>query len=194
MHTRGRPSQDLSGLRFSKLMVTTETYFKADSKSRRQRYWVCTCDSGATKAIRANSLISGHSKSCSAVKHRQVRFLDLIRHQFGNGQILVIAYAGPGLDVNTGKHYRLWRCKCACGKVFVIRANSLRQCKTRSCGCLRANKGRARFRALHFIERKMGKDAIADIEQLSAFAHVDHIFGVALSASKQMNESNGESR
>jgi hypothetical protein len=183
---------DLAARRIGKLLVGTKTFIRADSKGRTQRYWMCTCDCGVVKAIRANSLIRSHSKSCSAVKHRQGKFLNLTGQQFGDGRIMAIAYAGVGLDVNTNKRYRLWRCKCDCGKFFVTRANSLRQGKTRSCGCLRANKARARFRALHFIERKMGSDAIIGIERLSAFTHGDHIWGVALSAAKQMTESNDE--
>jgi hypothetical protein len=62
---------DLSGRRFGKLQVGNETFIRADSKGRTQRYWSCTCDCGVTKAIRASSLIRGRSKSCSTLRHRQ---------------------------------------------------------------------------------------------------------------------------
>jgi hypothetical protein len=169
---------DLAGRRIGKLLVGTETFIRADSKGRTQRYWMCTCDCGMTKAIRANSLICGHSKSCSAVKHRQMRFLDLTSQRFGN--VVALAYAGLGLDVNTNKHYRLWRCRCDCGKLFTTRAASLRSGLTRSCGHLRADKARARFRTLHFIERQMGKSALAGLERLSAMDHCQSILKNAL--------------
>ena len=34
-------------------------------------------------------------------------------------------------------HYVWWRCKCECGQVVTIMANSLQNGLTRSCGCLR---------------------------------------------------------
>jgi hypothetical protein len=183
--------QDLSNRRFGKLTVLPSSFIKRDSKGRTCRYWSVRCDCGTVKSVRANSLLTGHSQSCSAMRHRRVNFLDLTHHQFNNGKIVVIAYAGVGVDVNTGKSYRQWRCRCSCGKEFTTRSGSLRQGKTRSCGCLRRNKARARFRALHFIEREMGKDAMIAIEELSTSAHGDHIWSTALSAVRQMNKSSG---
>jgi hypothetical protein len=135
----------------------------------------------------------GHSKSCSAVKHRQVRFLDLTRHQFNNGKIFVVAYAGVGVDANTGKHFRKWRCRCSCGKEFVTRAASLLSDKTRSCGCLRANKARLRFKALHCIERWMGKQAILGFERLVQLDHPETILKNALGSLPPVPPDKGRS-
>jgi hypothetical protein len=162
-----RASVNLAGRRFGKLQVGSETEIRTDSKGRTCRFWMTTCDCGQVKAIRAASLIAGHSKSCSAVRHRRTRFVSLVGSQFGDGKVVVVGYAGVGIDANTGKHYRRWRCKCACNKFFITRATSLLQDKTRSCGCLRIEKARARFRALHLIERQLGKQAIAGIERLA---------------------------
>lgn len=40
-----------------------------------------------------------------------------------------------------------WRCRCACGREIVTNGLSLRQGRTKSCGCLRSEMTRARFRA-----------------------------------------------
>jgi hypothetical protein len=142
--------RDLSGRRFGKLQVGNETFIKADSKGRTQRYWSCVCDCGVTKAIRASSLIRGRAKSCSNLRHRQQRFVSLLGHRYGNGRIVVVGYAGTGIDVGINdkshlKFYRKWRCRCACGKFFITRAASLKSGKTTSCGCVGAEKARRRF-------------------------------------------------
>jgi len=50
------------------------------------------------------------------------------------GRLTVIEYAGL---TATGKHRRpLWRCRCECGKICIIRASSLVKGATTSCGCL----------------------------------------------------------
>src|SRR5262249_4964795 len=173
-----------------------ETFIRADSKGRTQRYWSCTCDCGVTKAIRASSLIAGHSKSCSTLKHRQQRFSSLLGNRYGNGRIVVVGYAGTGADFtkkdNTHpKFYRQWRCRCACGKFFVTRAASLKSGRTTSCGCVRASKASRRFAALHLLEKALGPDTIRGIEDLSQMDHVDSILKNALGSAQH---SNGDAR
>ena len=52
------------------------------------------------------------------------------------GRLLVLGHAGS-VDVGNGKKKRAWWCKCGCGKVFSIRANSLLSGNSKSCGCTR---------------------------------------------------------
>ena len=35
----------------------------------------------------------------------------------------------------------MWKCKCECGKIIVIRGTSLTGGNAKSCGCLRGNRG-----------------------------------------------------
>lgn len=64
------------------------------------------------------------------------------------GRLTVLARAG---STETLPRRPLWRCRCACGAEAVVMAASLREGRTRSCGCLRAELareavGRARAR------------------------------------------------
>jgi len=58
------------------------------------------------------------------------RFIDLIGQKFG--RLLPIKSVGK----NRHGQYQ-WLCKCSCGEEKIIDGNSLRNSKTKSCGCLR---------------------------------------------------------
>jgi hypothetical protein len=106
-------------------------------------------------------------------------FIDLTGQRFT--RLVVQGYWGVSAQGRCGtKRMRAWTCKCDCGMTRVILANSLRRGKSRSCGCLRREKAAARFRALHFIERQMGDEALAGIERLSAMDHCEQILSNAL--------------
>lgn len=179
---------DLTGRQFGLLTVESYQGTRRSTKGRclTYRVWRCRCSCGGMITTRTSSLLSGHAKSCGCSR-RGKRFLDLTSRKFG--LLTVVGYSGIGVDDN-GKRTRRWRCRCDCGEFIITRAQSLLAGKSISCGHIRRDKARARFRALHFIEKKMGKDAIAGIEQLSAFTHGDAIWSTALSAAKQMNGAN----
>lgn len=59
--------KDLTGLRFGKL--TAIKLSGRDSKGRLM--WLCRCDCGNEKAIRATSLAQGLTKSCGCIYHMQ---------------------------------------------------------------------------------------------------------------------------
>jgi len=61
--------------------------------------------------------------------NRNKKYIDLTSQKFG--RLLVIAFSR--IDKN---RQALWFCKCNCGKIKEIRANSLRGNLTKSCGCL----------------------------------------------------------
>ena len=52
------------------------------------------------------------------------------------GRLKVI---GPADDYVSphGRHQPQWLCTCECGKLLVVRGDSLRSGNTQSCGCLR---------------------------------------------------------
>jgi hypothetical protein len=60
---------------------------------------------------------------------------------------------------------RRWMCRCDCGKTKIIRAAALRSGHIKSCGCTRKGKNSERMKTLYFIERHLGKDALAGISK-----------------------------
>lgn len=59
-----RPTKDLMGHQFGMLRVTAT----AEPDSRKQTRWICLCECGAEKRIRASSLLYGMSRSCGCKK------------------------------------------------------------------------------------------------------------------------------
>ncbi len=66
------------------------------------------------------------------------KFVDLSGQRFG--KLTVLERAGTYSE-NGGV---MWRCRCDCGKETTVISNSLRSGKTRSCGCLSAEKSKER--------------------------------------------------
>lgn len=60
------------------------------------------------------------------------KIVDIMGKQFG--RLTVVAYEGTFRKA--GRKVAMWRCKCECGNESIVRSNSLRSGKTRSCGCL----------------------------------------------------------
>jgi hypothetical protein len=66
-----------------------------------------------------------------------VKAIDLIGRVFG--RLRVVARAG---STNRTPRRPLWRCRCACGQESIVLAAYLLVGRTRSCGCLRAERAR----------------------------------------------------
>lgn len=69
------------------------------------------------------------------------RLIDLTGRRFG--RLTVIERAGTHYCPSY-RSYPLWRCRCDCGAECIAAGNSLHSGRTRSCGCLRTDKLRAR--------------------------------------------------
>ena len=59
-------ANDLTGKKFGKLEV-----IGVHDTGNRKTYYVCQCDCGNVKVVRADSLISGATKSCGCIKKQQ---------------------------------------------------------------------------------------------------------------------------
>ena len=61
-HSKPRPYRikDLQGQRFGRLVVKRFLY----TRGHEATYWLCVCDCGTEKAVRAGNLRSGNTKSC----------------------------------------------------------------------------------------------------------------------------------
>ena len=61
-----KPANDLTGKKFGKLEV-----IGVHDTGSRKTYYVCQCDCGNVKVVRADALISGATKSCGCIKKEQ---------------------------------------------------------------------------------------------------------------------------
>ena len=74
------------------------------------------------------------------------KLIDLTGMRFG--RLVVIERAGTYSSFSDpDKKYPTWRCRCDCGAETIVVGGNLRFGSTRSCGCLRREKQRARNRA-----------------------------------------------
>lgn len=120
---------DLTGQRFGKLTVVSRAENIGQSAA-----WKCVCDCGNTKNIRQYSLTSGNTKSCGCAKRELIskafkeKAEDLSGIRFG--RLTVVSKSE-----NIGNAVA-WNCVCDCGNTVVVRAYSLKNGDTKSCGCL----------------------------------------------------------
>lgn len=94
-------------------------------------YWKCKCTCGKIIDVRGSNLKSGNTKSCGCSKNSR---LNLLNQKFG--LLTVIEDAG-----NDPKGNSLWKCKCDCGNVKIIRGSNLINHNTLTCGCRKMSFG-----------------------------------------------------
>jgi len=109
---------------------------------------ICHCDCGNIKELSFRKWGKIKSCGCLALEIARERFInnnpgkrqkpENLRGYFF-GRLRVIEYFG-----RAPSGHPLWKCKCSCGNLHVVRADSLLQGRTRSCGCLREEKQKRR--------------------------------------------------
>lgn len=123
--------QDLTGMRFGKLVVTSESA-KPQGSNSRQKYYQCSCDCGSTRVVVAGSLVSGNTKSCGCFMREELsrkRTHDLTGQRFGS--LVVTARV-----LDEKKNQTRWTCDCDCGNKTIAHASHLKAGSRVSCGCL----------------------------------------------------------
>ena len=129
---------DLTGQRFGRLVVIR----RAESADRSHTKWLCRCDCGAEKAIRADQLKDGTTQSCGclakerAAESGKAHISDLTGRRFGRLTVLSRA---------EGTRNAMWRCKCDCGNETTVRGSHLTAGAIQSCGCLQRDTARKNF-------------------------------------------------
>ena len=95
--------------------------------------WLCQCECGNTVVVSSTNLLRTNStKSCGCLRHTSSpTLIDLRGKTFGK---LKVIEKDP--DSKPGK--AKWICECKCGNIVPVLSDSLRNGKTRSCGCARS--------------------------------------------------------
>lgn len=121
---------ELSGKRFERLLVLS----RAENKYERPA-WLCRCNCGVEKIIGANSLLTGHTKSCGCLsRERTCSRKNLTGLSFG--RLFVLRGAEK-----TKRGRTTWLCQCACGIKKIVQTDRLLTGNTKSCGCLNLRRG-----------------------------------------------------
>lgn len=121
-----RESRDITGRVFGELTAVRPT---------NQRYngsvvWECKCSCGKVVRVPSMVLKSGDKQSCG---HK--RYEDLRGKRFNR----LVAVA-PVKRVECKIGTKVWICRCDCGNVRAVHANSLKKGDLKSCGCARIYK------------------------------------------------------
>lgn len=121
---------DLSGKKFNRLTVLC---LGGEMKNGRNK-WLCRCDCGEETIVCTGNLKNGSVKSCGCIQKEAMRKIgtktaeNLSGRRFG--RLLVVKRATGDFEKPR------WKCLCDCGKEIIVRAHSLKNKFTRSCGCL----------------------------------------------------------
>lgn len=154
---------DLTGQRFSKLIVLNQAQHYTKKNGNKIIQWNCLCDCGNTTIVRAEYLRSGHTKSCGC--DRKGRFVkrndeEFIGNVFGYLKVL--------------KRYNdddLWLCDCECGNKSVIKGYNLINGNTQSCGCLQKERAsQAKF--INSIGERFGKLTVIERVDNNRYNHI----------------------
>lgn len=106
--------------------------------SRNSRaYYLCECECGTKKEVRADHLKAGKSKSCGCLQKEIVSkngVIDLTGQQFGEWKVLQ-----RGEKPNTNNQRGVfWLCQCSCGMIKSVSGHTLRNGTSQSCGCVKS--------------------------------------------------------
>lgn len=122
--------KDITGEQYNRLTVIG--YRHGERKSgRKVIYWKCRCKCGNEIEVEKYSLTNGNTQSCGCLNkeiNSKRSCLDLTGQRYGRLTVLerVSEMGAPKV---------LWKCRCDCGKERIIKAESLRNGDTVSCGC-----------------------------------------------------------
>ena len=116
--------KDLTNQRFGRLTVISRA-----PNDGRYVCWNCKCDCGNIKITRSASLMSGKVQSCGCLfKETRPKPEDLTGQKFGKLTALAIT------DLREDRR-PLWKCRCDCGNLILVKSHDLVNGTRVSCGC-----------------------------------------------------------
>ena len=130
---------DLTGQTIGYWVVKGVAPYHVSPCGDKVKMWHCECRCGYKAQVRGKSLTQGISHSCGCYartlrREKEYQGLDLAGEQFGRW--FVLQRSGRRVS-DTGAVEQQWLCRCSCGTEKIVLGKSLRQGKSRSCGCLR---------------------------------------------------------
>ena len=160
----GLQPEILEGMRFGRLTVVRP----AEEPEKDASVWECLCDCGNTVFAKDVELRKGSIESCGCLKRERAaercleRNKDMVGKRFGR-----LTAIRPTGEVKSES--MVWECLCDCGNTAFVIQRSLKSGSTKSCGCLRSERGRARAAGLNLtqIPRKKPKPALRNGKDLS---------------------------
>ena len=108
------------------------TVIRQDGVKDNHKQWYCQCECGNFITVRGSHLTSGNTKSCGC-GHSNKRH-ELLNKKFG--LLTVIEDAG-----NDDYGNSLWKCRCECGNIKIIKGGNLVKGNTITCGCGKMSAG-----------------------------------------------------
>ena len=94
------------------------------TNKHRVKYFLCKCDCGTVRPVRASALIQGTSISCSKTCSMRLN----IGEKYGRWEIIAID--------KSRNHYYV--CRCECGTTKSVNGSTLKNGTSKSCGCLKS--------------------------------------------------------
>ena len=119
---------NLVGNMYGKLIVLM--YHGSD---KRQSLWECQCECGKVIITRGGNLTSGNTQSCGcsrAISLKGKGIVDLTGKKYGGLTVLGMS------EQRKRENIVYWDCLCSCGNIKSIPSDSLKNGKTKSCGCV----------------------------------------------------------
>ena len=131
----GKNLEDLTGQVFNRWTVIKRGKGKKEPRGRYATTWLCRCECGTEKEIRAGSLKGGTTFSCGCYKHDSLAvYRNLIGSKFGLWTVISKSQSNYVSPIN-GRWYHTWSCLCECGSLRDVVEQSLLKGTSTSCGC-----------------------------------------------------------
>lgn len=151
-----RRVEDLTGKTFGRLKVIERDANTYSPKGVSYVMWKCECECGRQIIVRASALKSEHTTSCKVCNRSKSNMgkglVDITGQFFGYWKVLSLSRS---LVQPNGKRVYLWKCQCKCGEIREIRAGTLKQGLSLSCGCYKAELLQQRKTILSLAERNL---------------------------------------
>lgn len=138
---------DLADQVFGRLTVIRQT----STAYKKELIWLCSCECGSVVSVRSAALRNGTTKSCGCsqkdiVSQRGLK--DITGQRFE--RLLVLEKS----DRKNKARAPYWKCLCDCGNEVYVVGTTLRDGRTKSCGCLQRELASSAMRGNKYAEGK----------------------------------------